>query len=58
MRAAKSSPAGEFPVKVAGAGQLLQAARDGDYETAKRSLKSSVFRRAEDVNRSLLSTTV
>ena len=56
MRAAKSSPAGEFPVKVAGAGQLLQAARDGDYETAKRSLKSSVFRRAEDVNRSVLST--
>jgi len=36
---------------VAGAGHLLQAARDGDYETAKRSLKSSVFRRAEDVNR-------
>ena len=29
---------------------LLQAARDGDYETAKRSLKSSVFRRGEDVN--------
>ena len=29
---------------------LLQAARDGDYETAKRSLKSSVFRKAEDVN--------
>ena len=29
---------------------LLQAARDGDYEAAKRSLKSSVFRRSEDVN--------
>ena len=33
-----------------GASGLLQAARDGDYEGAKRSLKSSVFRRGEDVN--------
>ena len=51
MRSARSTPAGEFPVRDGGAGSLLQAARDGDYDTAKRSLKSSVFRRSEDVNR-------
>ena len=50
MRSSRSTPAGEFPVRVPGAGALLQAARDGDYDTAKKSLKSSVFRRSEDVN--------
>ena len=50
MRSARSTPAGEFPVKVHGAGSLLQAARDGDYDTAKKCLKTSVFKRGEDVN--------
>ena len=51
MRSSKSTPAGEFPVKIQGAGVLLQAARDGDYDVAKRSLKTSVFKKSEDVNR-------
>ena len=50
MKSSRSSPPGEFPVRMPGAGSLLQAARDGDYDTAKRSLKSSVFRKSEDVN--------
>ena len=50
MRSARSTPAGEFPTRTPGVSGLLQAARDGDYEAAKRSLKSSVFRRSEDVN--------
>ena len=51
MRSSRSSPAGEFPVKIVGAGVLLQAARDGDYEVVKKSIKASLFKKSEDVNR-------
>ena len=50
MRSSRSTPASEFPVRVVGAGVLLQAARDGDYESAKKSLKASLFKKSEDVN--------
>ena len=51
MRRSKSSPDGEFPVRPAAAGLLLQAARDGDLHTVKKRLKANVFKKAEDVNR-------
>ena len=46
----RSTPAGEFPVKIPGVGALLQAARDGDFDSAKKCLKNSVFKKSEDVN--------
>eukprot|EP00090_Calanus_glacialis_P006188 TRINITY_DN14856_c0_g1_i1.p1 TRINITY_DN14856_c0_g1~~TRINITY_DN14856_c0_g1_i1.p1 ORF type:complete len:604 (+),score=165.54 TRINITY_DN14856_c0_g1_i1:579-2390(+) len=51
MRSSRSTPAGEFPVRIIGAGVLLQAARDGDYEIVKKSIKASIFKKGEDVNR-------
>jgi len=50
MRSSRSTPAGEFPVKIPGVGALLQAARDGDFDSAKKCLKNSVFKKSEDVN--------
>jgi len=37
-------------VRIIGAGVLIQAARDGDYEVVKKSLKTSMFKKGEDVN--------
>ena len=50
MRSSRSTPAGEFPVKLSCGSALLQAARDGDYDAAKKCLKSGVFKKSEDVN--------
>ena len=52
MRRSKSTPGGEFPVKLAGgSGVLLQAARDGDLHLVKKRLKATIFKKGEDVNR-------
>ena len=51
MRASRSSPAGEFPVKISGPGAILQAAQDGDIRTIRKRLKTSLFRKSEDINR-------
>ena len=51
MRASRSSPAGEFPVKLSGPGAILQAAQDGDIRVIRKRLRTSLFRKSEDVNR-------